>query len=90
MRWREPYQGTVFLTWMTWIGLVGLRAGCEAGTVFVGMLPWALIAAMLSSHFGHACAHWLLSRSKADTTTLVFNERGLRFIDSVDIQGKVS
>ncbi|KAI8632577.1 hypothetical protein F5Y19DRAFT_368827 [Xylariaceae sp. FL1651] len=71
MREREPYQGVVFLIWTVWSVLVGWRAGCKPDTVLLGMVPWALIAAMLSSYLGHVSVYWLLSRSKSDIATVV-------------------
>ncbi|KAI8954864.1 hypothetical protein F4801DRAFT_454078 [Xylaria longipes] len=59
---REPYQGIIFLVWIAWVGLVGLGVGREIDTVLVAMVPWALIAAMLTSYFGHASAQRPLSR----------------------------
>ncbi|KAI1152161.1 hypothetical protein F4825DRAFT_420109 [Nemania diffusa] len=66
MRGREPYQGIVVLAWIAWVGLVGLTVGCQVETVLMAMIPWALVAGMLSSYLGHASARRLLSRSKAD------------------------
>ncbi|KAI0541170.1 hypothetical protein GGR58DRAFT_58460 [Xylaria digitata] len=71
MQGREPYQGIFFLVWIVWVSLVGLGAGCEVDTVVVGMVPWALVAAMLSSYFGHTGGQWLMLRRKLDATTLV-------------------
>ncbi|KAI1123380.1 hypothetical protein F5Y10DRAFT_55047 [Nemania abortiva] len=65
-RGQEPYQGIVFLVWVVWVGLVGLAIDCEVDTILVAMMPWALIAGMLSSYLGHMSARRLLLRVKAD------------------------
>ncbi|KAI0817706.1 hypothetical protein GGR55DRAFT_34836 [Xylaria sp. FL0064] len=64
MRGRDPCQGAVFLGWVVWLGLVGRGVGWKADTILLGMIPWALVVAMLSSYFGHASARWLVSRRK--------------------------
>ncbi|GAW25162.1 hypothetical protein SAMD00023353_0202270 [Rosellinia necatrix] len=74
MRGREPYQGAIFLGWIVWVGLVGLGAGCEVGTVLAAMLPWALVAAMLSSYWGHLGAKRLFWRPKVDVATLILED----------------
>ncbi|KAI0428786.1 hypothetical protein F5Y09DRAFT_276247 [Xylaria sp. FL1042] len=71
MRGRDPYQGTVFLIWVIWLGLVGRGAGWKLDAILVGMTPWALVVAMLSSYFGHASARWLVSRRKIHVVSLV-------------------
>ncbi|KAI0974225.1 hypothetical protein F4678DRAFT_421818 [Xylaria arbuscula] len=72
MQRREPYQGAVFLMWVTWVGLVARGYGSDRDTVIVGIIPWALVAAMLSSYLGHA----LLSRRKVDVMTLTVDQGG--------------
>ncbi|KAI1310456.1 hypothetical protein F5Y03DRAFT_346315 [Xylaria venustula] len=66
MQRREPYQGIVFFMWVTWVGLAARSYGSDRDTVIVGIIPWALVAAMLSSYLGHA----LLSKREIDIKTL--------------------
>ncbi|KAI0401242.1 hypothetical protein F4802DRAFT_435929 [Xylaria palmicola] len=70
MRESEPYWGTVLLFWIASVVLLGLGVGCEIDTVLVAMLPWALVAAMLTSYVGRVSAQRLMSKRKAHAAVL--------------------
>ncbi|RYP65254.1 hypothetical protein DL769_006366 [Monosporascus sp. CRB-8-3] len=64
-RGRDPYQPLVFTAWAAWAACVGLGVGCSADVIMLGLVPWALCAAVLSSYLGHAAAaRWLAARRR--------------------------
>ncbi|RYO83003.1 hypothetical protein DL766_005544 [Monosporascus sp. MC13-8B] len=64
-RGRDPYQPLVFTAWAAWAACVGLGVGCSADMIMLGLVPWALCAAVLSSYLGHvAAARWLAVRHR--------------------------
>ncbi|RYP54735.1 hypothetical protein DL768_000559 [Monosporascus sp. mg162] len=69
---RDPYQPLVFMAWAAWAACIGLGFGCSADMVMLGLLPWALCAAVLSSYLGHAAvARWLAARRRKCETEAV-------------------
>ncbi|RYP03523.1 hypothetical protein DL764_005078 [Monosporascus ibericus] len=80
-RSRDPYQPLVFMAWAAWAACIGLGFGCNADMVMLGLLPWALCAAVLSSYLGHAAAaRWLAARRRKCETDAVLLRLGAGII----------
>ncbi|KAI5867049.1 hypothetical protein GGS23DRAFT_303028 [Durotheca rogersii] len=61
---QDQYQTIVFAIWIVWAVWVGWGIGTSADVVTLGIVPWALCAAMLSSFVGHLGARWLATRAR--------------------------
>lgn len=75
---QDRYQAIVFIVWIVWAVCVGLRVGASANMVSLGLVPWTLCAAMLSSFLGHAGARWYSTRDRCECASVhtAANEKG--------------
>ncbi|KAI1501804.1 hypothetical protein F5X99DRAFT_381734 [Biscogniauxia marginata] len=65
-RRQDQYQTTVFAVWVVWAILVSWRVGFSADMIALGVVPWALCVAMLSSMLGHSLMRWRRLRRKSE------------------------
>jgi predicted MFS family arabinose efflux permease len=61
-REQDTYLTLVFLAWIALVVCVARGAGSSADIAMLGMVPWALCAAMLSSSMLHVVLGWLTDK----------------------------
>ncbi|KAI1082965.1 hypothetical protein F5B20DRAFT_491901 [Whalleya microplaca] len=69
-RRQDGYQIVVFVIWIAWAICVGWGTGASADMVTLGVVPWALCAAMLSSFAARAAFLWLENRERSGGLTI--------------------
>ncbi|KAH9994167.1 hypothetical protein F4779DRAFT_623371 [Xylariaceae sp. FL0662B] len=69
-RCQDQYQIIVFVTWIAWAICVGWGIGASADMVTLGIVPWALCAAMPSSFATHLALLWPEKRERCDRHTV--------------------
>ncbi|KAL7628782.1 hypothetical protein AAE478_000297 [Parahypoxylon ruwenzoriense] len=79
---QDEHQAIVFVIWIIWAICVGWGIGASANMTTLGIVPWALCAAMFSSFVGHAGARWLSGREKCESRSFtcdIVDEKGTLF-----------